>query len=117
MKLYARMLKARCPLDREALEKMIPVLQNETVPHAARGRGFREVYFFADHRGKEAGDVFSITIYDGEEDLQAAMSEAGSDYRFSTLARLGCHAVDAQALEVIAGAVNEAAPTARFTAD
>jgi hypothetical protein len=115
MKLYARMLKAQCPLDRAAVEMMIPVLQNEIVPHAARGSGFREIYFFADHGEKEAGDVFSITVYDSEEDLHDAMSEAKSDYRFSTLARLGCSAVEARAFEIIAGAVNTAAPPAEFT--
>lgn len=117
MKLYARMLKAQCPLDRAAVEKMIPVLQNETVPHAACGSGFRQVYFFADYEEEEGGNVFSITIYDSEENLREAMAEAGSDYRFSSLARLGCTAVDARAFEVIAGAVNDAAPPAHFTAD
>ncbi|MGY1937825.1 hypothetical protein [Nocardia gipuzkoensis] len=34
------------------------------------------------------------------------MREAGSDYRFASLAELGCTAFDARSFEVVAGAVD-----------
>lgn len=108
-------MKAECPLDRDAIEKMIPVLQDEVIPHAAADQGFRQIFFFVDHSSQPGqGNVFSITIYDSEADLDAAMREQDGEYRFTTLARLDCTAVDARRFEVIAGAVNPEAPAVEF---
>ncbi|MGV9680596.1 hypothetical protein ACWDSJ_35440 [Nocardia sp. NPDC003482] len=101
-KLYARMMKAVCPVDPETMATTVPFLQHEIVPHAMADPGARQIYFFVDPTD---GTVFSITIYETEEDLAGAMREAGSEYRFASLAKIGCTAVDARRLEVVAGAV------------
>jgi hypothetical protein len=112
MKLYARLLRAHCPVENEDLERMIPVLQDVIVPRAAAGKGCKQVLFFVD-RTERNGNVFSITVYDSEDALTEGMKEATSDYRFEALAGLGCTAVSARALEVVAGQlqVDSEAPT------
>ncbi|UGT66932.1 hypothetical protein LTT66_27320 [Nocardia gipuzkoensis] len=42
------------------------------------------------------------------------MREAGSDYRFASLAEPGCTALDARAFEVVAGAVDGDAAAIEF---
>ncbi|MEU7137923.1 hypothetical protein ABZ942_00585 [Nocardia sp. NPDC046473] len=42
------------------------------------------------------------------------MRESGSEFRFASLAELGCAARDARAFEVVAGAVNPDAPEVGF---
>ncbi|MBF6474542.1 hypothetical protein [Nocardia abscessus] len=42
------------------------------------------------------------------------MREAGSDYRFASLAELGCTAFDARSFEVVAGAVDGDAAAVDF---
>ncbi|MGK5532614.1 hypothetical protein [Streptomyces sp. URMC 129] len=113
MKLYARMLKASCIVDPETMETTTPFLQHDTVPHAMEDKGVRQIFFFVD---KKDNTIFSITIYDTEEDLNAAMQEATSEFRFQSLATLGCTAVDARTFEVVAGAVNPDAPEVDFKA-
>ncbi|QIS15670.1 hypothetical protein [Nocardia arthritidis] len=110
-KLYARMMKASCPIDTESMAKMLPVLQHETIPHAMSDKGVRQVFFFVD---RQDNTVFSITMYDTEEDLHNAMREAKSEYRFESLAKLGCTALDAREFEVVAGAVAPDAPEVDF---
>jgi hypothetical protein len=109
--LYARMMKAACPVDAETLETTVPFIQHDTIPHAMADHGARQVFFFVDRKDST---IFSITIYDTEEDLRAAMNEADSDFRYQSLARLGCRAVDARAFDVVAGAVNRSAPEVDF---
>ncbi|RDI63563.1 hypothetical protein [Nocardia pseudobrasiliensis] len=110
-KLYARMMKAVCPVDPETMETTVPFLQHEIVPHAMADHGARQIFFFVDPTD---GTVFSITMYDTEDDLANAMREAGSEYRFASLAKLGCTAVEARALEVVAGDVAADAPEVDF---
>jgi hypothetical protein len=100
-KLYARMLEARCPMGEADLDRMVPVLQDEIVAYARREPGCRQIHFFAD---RDSGRVFSITIFETAEDLERAMAISDSEFRFRTLAGLGCTAVAATALDVIAGA-------------
>ncbi|HEY4022405.1 MAG TPA: hypothetical protein VGM75_27195 [Pseudonocardiaceae bacterium] len=117
MKLYARMLKAQCPVDKDSLEQMIPVLQDEIVPYAAGDPGFRQMFFFVDYdEEQKQGNVFSITIYNTKDDLDNAMQEKDSRYRFATLGKLGCTATDARSFEVVAGRVNPDVPEADFDA-
>lgn len=110
-KLYARMMKASCPIDPETMATTVPFIQHNTIPHAMADHGARQIFFFVDCTDDT---VFSITIYDTEEDLHHAMSEADSEFRFATLAKLGCTALDARAFEVVAGAVNPDAPEVDF---
>ncbi|MFG3615622.1 hypothetical protein [Nocardia sp. NPDC047654] len=58
---------------------------------------------------RQDNTVFSITIYDTREDLDNAMREADSEYRFAGLAALGCTAIDARSFEVVAEAVDDGA--------
>ena|SRR5581483_8485117 len=101
---YARMLKARCPVDEASMASMIPVLQKEIVPHALNDPGALQILFFVDH-DKEQGtaEVFSLTIYESEADLKHAMKESSTAYRFQSLDALKCQAIDAKAFDVIAG--------------
>ncbi|WP_405166335.1 hypothetical protein OG203_15340 [Nocardia sp. NBC_01499] len=110
-KLYARMMKASCPIDPETMATTVPFLQHDTVPYAMADHGARQMFFFVDHQDNT---VFSITIYDTKEDLDNAMRDSDSEFRFSTLAKLGCTAVDARTFEVVAGAVNPDAPEVDF---
>ncbi|WP_280295590.1 hypothetical protein [Nocardia abscessus] len=110
-KLYARMMKAACPIDPETMATTVPFLQHEIVPHAMTDQGARQIFFFVD---QQDNTVFSITIYDTREDLDNAMREADSDYRFASLAKLGCTAVDARSFEVVAGAVDGDASAVDF---
>jgi hypothetical protein len=111
MKLYARMLKAQCPIDPATMETTVPFLQHNTVPRALEDSGVRQIFFFVDPKDNT---IFSITIYDTEEDLNNAMQEATSEFRFQSLATLGCTAVDARSFEVVAGHVNADAPEVDF---
>ena len=105
-KYYARMMKARCPVDEVSMTSMIPVLQNEIVPHALNDPGALQMFFFVDHdEEKGTAEVFSLTIYDSEANLKHAMKEASSDYRFKTLDALQCQAIDAKEFDVIAGEI------------
>jgi hypothetical protein len=110
-KLYARMMKAACPVDPETMRTTVPFLQHETVPHAMADPGARQIFFFVDNQD---GTVFSITIYDTEEDLANAMRDADSEYRYASLAKLGCTPLDAPTLEVVAGSVDPDAPEVDF---
>ncbi|MEU1993705.1 hypothetical protein ABZ511_04570 [Nocardia gamkensis] len=110
-KLYARMMKAACPIDPETMETTVPFLQHEIVPHAMADHGARQIFFFVD---RQDDTVFSITIYDTREDLDNAMREADSEYRFASLAALGCTALDARSFEVVAGAVDDGAAEVDF---
>ncbi len=110
-KLYARMMKAECPIDPGTMETTVPFLQHNTVEHALKDSGVRQIFFFVDPKDSS---IFSITIYDTEEDLNKAMREATSEFRFQSLATLGCTAVDARTFEVVAGQINPDAPEVDF---
>jgi hypothetical protein len=112
-KLYARMMKAACPIDPESMARNLPIIQHDTVPHAMADPGARQMFFFVD---RADGAVFSITVYDTEDDLRHAMRDADSELRFSTLAALGCTPLDARTFDVVAGAVNPDAPEVDFAA-
>jgi hypothetical protein len=103
-KYYARMMRARCPVDEASVTSMVPALQNETVPHALNDPGVLQVFFFVDHDEENGtAEVFSLTIYDSEANLKHAMKEASTEYRFKTLDALKCQAIDAKEFDVIAG--------------
>ncbi|MGW4247392.1 hypothetical protein [Nocardia sp. NPDC004722] len=111
-KLYARLMKASCPTDPDVLAASIPIIQDEVVPYAMSDPGARQIFFFHD---AAEGTMFSITLYDTEKDLEHAMRDADSEHRHTTLARLGYRALDARALEVVAGAVADDAVEVDFS--
>jgi len=106
-KFYARKMEALGPADERSTQAMIPVLQEEVVPHALADKGALAMFFFKSRRLEADGRtrIFSFTIYDTQEHLKDAMKEADSQYRFDTLAKLNCEPIDAGEYEVIAGAV------------
>lgn len=109
--LWARMLKARCKMGDESYAKLLDNLRHETTPHVTTESGFRQIYFFVDrdHHGGTT-DVFSMTLYNSEEDLNKAMETADSEFRWRILGSLGCYGIDARTFDVVAGAVNPDAP-------
>lgn len=111
-KLYARLLKASCPVDPESMAVNLPIIQGEVVPYAMSEPGVRQVFFFLDRQDET---MFSITLYDTEKDLEHAMGVADSEHRYDTLERLGCTAIDARTLEVVAGAVADDAVEVDFS--
>ncbi|MFE3054236.1 hypothetical protein [Nocardia sp. NPDC059239] len=111
-KLYARLMKASCPVDPESMAVNLPIIQGEVVPYAMSDPGARQIFFFLD---EQDGTMFSITLYDTEKDLEHAMRDADSEHRHTTLARLGCTPIDARTLEVVAGAVADNAAKVDFS--
>jgi hypothetical protein len=103
-KYYARMMRARCPVDEASMSSMVPVLQHEIVPHALNDPGALQIFFFVDHDEENGtAEVFSLTLYESEANLKNAMKEASTEYRFKTLDALKCKAIDAKEFDVIAG--------------
>jgi hypothetical protein len=109
--LWARMLKARCKTDEESYAKLLDNLRHATIPHITTESGYRQAFFFVDrdHHGGTT-DVFSITIYTTEDDLNQAMETADSEFRWQTLLSLEAYPLDARTFDVVAGAINPDAP-------
>ncbi len=99
--MFARMLVADCSpqkLDRNGMARFI---EEEVIPRVEGERGFRGVWFYLD---PASGKLFSITLYETEEDLQAAQ-ESIKELRGRALGTLGCTPVGAESLEMIASSV------------
>lgn len=109
--LWARLLNARCKMDSESYEKLVTGLRQKATPQVTTESGFRQTFFFVDrdHHGGTT-DVFSMTLYDTEEDLNKAMETADSEFRRKMLGNLGCYATEARTFDVVAGAINPDAP-------
>jgi hypothetical protein len=95
------MLVADCPpekLDRDAMARFI---EEEVIPVVERERGFRGVWFYLD---PGSGKLFSITLYETQQDLGAAL-EGIKELRARALGTLGCIPVSAESLELITSSV------------
>jgi hypothetical protein len=95
------MLVADCQPERIDREGMARLIEGEVVPHVEGEHGFRGVWFYLDPAG---GKLFSITLYETEEDLRAAQ-ESIKELRGRALGALGCTPVSAESLEMIAASV------------
>ena len=66
------MLVADCPPERIDRDSVTRLIEGEVIPRVEGERDFRGVWFFLDPTG---GKLFSITLYETEEDLCAAQHQ------------------------------------------
>ncbi len=95
--MFARMLVADCPPEKRDRDSVARLVHDEVIPFVERERGFRGVWFFLN---RDSGRFFSITLYETEDDLRAAL-EGIKELRTRALGALGCTPVSAESLEVI----------------